>query len=404
MSRGNLQAARADGRILSDGHATTSEHAEQLRPAVSGLGGRDLRSLPARNDGDLLAAERPDTDHGALSGRRGLPSGSGYPYGGFIGKACGNRSALGPDFDIKVSPDGYAWWYVDGVSADGQHAISLIGFIGSVFSPWYAWSGRRDPANNCCLNVALYGKGARWTMTDRGRTALRQSADTLEIGPSAMHWTGNKLVIYINEISTPHCQRIEGTVTVTPSAVTDHAVALTPQGSHVWRPFAPRAHIEVALNRPGWGWNGHGYFDANFGTTSLEKDFRYWTWSRFPTDDGAVCLYDIDRRDGSQFSLAQRFGADGSVTGFEPPPKANMRRTLWGLRRETRADTGVKPRQSKHMLDAPFYCRAGMETQIGGARLSGVHEALDLDRFASPLLKPMLAVRVPRRPGWSFRD
>jgi carotenoid 1,2-hydratase len=31
-----------------------------------------------------------------------------------------------------------------------------------------------------------------------------------------------------------------------------------------------------------------------------------------------------------------------------------------------------------------------------------VHEALDLNRFANPLLKPMLAVRVPRRRDWSF--
>jgi carotenoid 1,2-hydratase len=31
-----------------------------------------------------------------------------------------------------------------------------------------------------------------------------------------------------------------------------------------------------------------------------------------------------------------------------------------------------------------------------------VHEALDLDRFRGPWLMPMLAVRVPRRPGWRF--
>jgi carotenoid 1,2-hydratase len=41
---------------------------------------------------------------------------------------------------------------------------------------------------------------------------------------------------------------------------------------------------------------------------------------------------------------------------------------------------------------------------INGETVTGVHEALDLDRFASPLLKPMLAVRVPRRAGWTFPD
>jgi len=60
----------------------------------------------------------------------------------------------------------------------------------------------------------------------------------------------------------------------------------------------------------------------------------------------------------------------------------------------------VVPRQTKMMLDAPFYCRAGVRTKINGETSDGVHEALDLNRFRSKLIKPMLAVKVPRRPGW----
>ena len=92
-----------------------------------------------------------------------------------------------------VAPDGYAWWYVDGLSADGSRAVSVIGFIGSVFSPWYAWSGRRNPADHCCINVALYGRGGRWTMTDRGEAALRTSREALQVGPSRMAWDGSAL-------------------------------------------------------------------------------------------------------------------------------------------------------------------------------------------------------------------
>jgi carotenoid 1,2-hydratase len=54
------------------------------------------------------------------------------------------------------------------------------------------------------------------------------------------------------------------------------------------------------------------------------------------------------------------------------------------------------------MLDAPFYSRSLVETQLDGQPSTGVHEALDLRRFRSPLIKPMLAVRVPRRSGWTF--
>ena len=52
------------------------------------------------------------------------------------------------------------------------------------------------------------------------------------------------------------------------------------------------------------------------------------------------------------------------------------------------------------MLEAPFYSRSVVQTQLQGETVTGVHEALDLVRFRSPLLKPMLAVRVPRRANW----
>ena len=112
---------------------------------------------------------------------------------------------------MAVAPDGYAWWYVDGVSDDGSRAVSVIGFIGSVFSPWYAWSGRRDPANHCCINVVTYGPGGRFTMTDRGRSALRQSRDALVVGPSRMRWDNGVLVIDVNEVSAvPAVSRVPG--------------------------------------------------------------------------------------------------------------------------------------------------------------------------------------------------
>ena len=54
------------------------------------------------------------------------------------------------------------------------------------------------------------------------------------------------------------------------------------------------------------------------------------------------------------------------------------------------------------MLDAQFYSRSVVETMLNGERVQGVHEALDLDRFASPVVKSMLACRVPRRARWTF--
>lgn len=240
-------------------------------------------------------------------------------------------------------------------------------------------------------------------MTDRGRAALRTSADTFEVGPSNLQWDGTQLIINIDEVSSlPLISRMRGKVVLTPSAITNVELPLTPDGAHIWRPFAPVSRIRVDLEAPGWQFDGHGYFDANFGSRPLEADFDYWTWGRYPTKAGATCIYDASRRDGSALDAAVAFESDGTARMVDAPGRTTFKRTLWALRRETRADPGTTPKQVKPMLDAPFYSRSVVETTLHGEVVQGVHEALDLNRYANPLLKPMLAVRVPRRPGWSF--
>jgi carotenoid 1,2-hydratase len=240
-------------------------------------------------------------------------------------------------------------------------------------------------------------------MTDRGESALRLSPEKLQVGPSSMRWENGKLVIDIDEVSSlPLVSRVRGRITVTPEAVTRVELPLTPDGAHIWRPFAPSSRIEVDLEAPGWQWTGHGYFDANFGTRALETDFSYWTWGRYPTRDGSVCFYDAVRRDGSELAVGAQFDRSGAAKVIAMPPKVPLKRSLWQVRRETRGDAGTTARQVKPMLDAPFYSRSAVEIQFDGERTVGVHEALDLNRFRSPVLKPMLAVRVPRRRRWRF--
>ena len=76
------------------------------------------------------------------------------------GRQAAIQRDAGPCFDQAVDPGGYAWWYIDAVSDDRRHGLTVIAFVGSVFSPYYAWTGRRDPLNHCAVNVALYGPRA----------------------------------------------------------------------------------------------------------------------------------------------------------------------------------------------------------------------------------------------------
>ena len=98
-------------------------------------------------------------------------------------------------------------------SADGRFGLTIIAFIGSVFSPYYKLSGRGRPDNHCAINVALYGPRGEGLGDDRARARARlaRDADHFAVGPSALSWDGDTLVIDIAEISRAAARRVRGT-------------------------------------------------------------------------------------------------------------------------------------------------------------------------------------------------
>lgn len=267
-----------------------------------------------------------------------------------------------------------------------------------MFSPYYAWAGRRDPEDHCAVNIALYGAHSdRWAMTERGRDALERSTDRFTMARSSLNWTGDTLRIVLDERSVPHLTPIRGTVTLTPGRLPGRTFLLDPNGRHVWRPIAPLARVSVDLDSPKTRWTGHAYLDANSGSEPLETGFRRWDWSRLRQGTSAVVLYDAQRRDGSDLHLALRFDADGGVEEITPPPQICLPDGFWGVRRNTRADTTNGAAIRRVLEDSPFYTREVLETRVGGTPAVAIHESLDLDRFANPLVRLMLPFRMPRR-------
>lgn len=307
----------------------------------------------------------------------------------------------GPRFDRAVPHDGYVWWYVDALSDDGQHAITLIAFIGSVFSPYYAWarrSGPADPHNHCALNVALYGRKRGWAMTERGRGALHRTAGILSIGPSALQWGGMGLTITIAERGMPVPRSLRGTVRLYPTVTTPHSFALDPGQRHRWSPLAPIARVEVDMQSPALRWSGAGYFDMNAGDAPLERDFVRWDWSCARTRDGAAVLYDVTPRHGGDTCLGVSFDASGGTTEFEPPQRVRLPSTGWQVPRTTRADN-EQARVVATYEDSPFYARSAVASRLLGEDVVSMHESLALNRFQTPVVQMLLPFRMPRIVG-----
>jgi carotenoid 1,2-hydratase len=320
---------------------------------------------------------------------------------------AGNAEPAGSlGFDQPVPTGGYAWWYLDALSDDGAHGITVIAFIGSVFSPYYAWARRHgggNPMRHCAFNVALYGRsGKRWAMTERDAAAVARDQDRLSIGPSSVAWDGSGLTLWIDEVSAPLPRRIRGCVRLYPAAIETRVLALDAAGRHRWRPIAPCARVEVSLTSPALSWSGPAYLDTNTGDRPLEDDFARWDWSRAAVPGGTIVLYDVTPRamtpnaPMSSRSLAMRYASSGGVQDCEPPPSALLPATRWGVARRIGSAPGHPPSVIATLEDTPFYARSVVSTQCDGAPVVALHESLSLDRFRAPWVQAMLPFRMPR--------
>jgi carotenoid 1,2-hydratase len=351
-------------------------------------------------DGVVPSTRIAHPNAGSLSGGGEHASGPGRADGGDL-RSLGCRSDDGGfRFDAPVPTDGYAWWYVDAISADGRHGLSIIAFIGSVFSPYYAFSRKRggaDPLNHCAINVAFYSEGRKhWSMTERGRHRLHQTASCLTIGPSMLAWDGNALTIRIDETTVPIPSSLRGTVRVHPKALAKRTFCLDNKGRHCWRPIAPCAHVDVLMSQPSLRWHGSGYVDSNSGVEPIEDAFQSWSWSRTDLRAGTAVLYDVVPRGGPAGSLALLFDLAGNIEYLDPPPQIDLPATRWNISRQTRAEDAQAVRIVKTLESAPFYARSLISTRMQGQQAFAVHESLSLCRFRSAWVQAMLPFRMPR--------
>jgi carotenoid 1,2-hydratase len=335
-----------------------------------------------------------------ISGGGQRASRTGSSNGSFIRKNGGRNIDGSPAFDQVVPNGGYLWWYVDGISDDGQHGITIIAFIGSVFSPYYQWANRKeyaDPNNYCCINVALYSPGKkRWTMTERGRRFVNRDATNFQVGPSDLSWNGDSLEINIKERAVPFGQKVSGKVVVYPEQLFNYSVPLDQGGKHRWGPLAPTSRVDVTFTDPDLKWSGHAYLDSNEGDEPINRPFLEWDWARaLLKDQSTAVIYDVREKNGVEKLLALKFNIDGSVTDFEIGDRQPLPKTMWRIQRHIRSDQN-NPNVIQDLEDTPFYSRSVLKSHWLGEDLTCMHETLDVPRFSSPIVQMMLPWRMPR--------
>lgn len=317
-------------------------------------------------------------------------------------KSVPTRDLVFPNLDVGVPLNGYRWWYLDALSNDGELGLTVIVFIGSVFSPYYASRRRRaptNPDNHCAINVALYGnRGRRWAMTERSAASLGREVDWLRIGNSHMEASDGVITFHINEWASPLPRQILGTIRIRQNAQTEAAFALGADDTHFWWPISPRVEVDVDLTLPDLAWQGTGYFDTNWGTEPLEAGFTEWCWGRAARGEDTVIHYDVLRKNGEARSLLLSVDPKGQVVQHPSVASADLPSTrIWRVNRQTRSESSAA-RLVQTLEDTPFYARSLIETQLFGEPVVAFHESLSLERFRQRWVQTLLPFRMPRMP------
>lgn len=316
-----------------------------------------------------------------------------------------------PAFDHPVPDHGYRWWYLDAISDDGQQMITIIAFVGSVFSPYYRRARKRqpqsaDPQNYCAINVALYAEGKnRWCMTERYHEAVQRDQNGFVIGPSSLKFEQinqqhGKLTIDINERAAPIPRRVIGRVEIDLNTRQQSSFTLDSINRHHWWPVSPGSQVNVDLKYPSQRWKGHAYVDMNWGSAPIEDDIDYWCWSRYRLANETIIFYDVYGENHHppappDQAIAVSITDDGQIKPVADAEMFALARTGWRMPRHARSHK-IHPVVEKTLEDTPFYSRSMLTTHLNGKAINGIHESVSLRRFKKPIVQAMLHFRMPR--------
>jgi carotenoid 1,2-hydratase len=345
-----------------------------------------------------------------------------------------SRQEMHPRF--LEAPGGFAWWYVDLVTPEGDGLV-LIWSYGLPFLPGYAAAARRGrpqaPRGRSSLNVVLYERGlpvfyllqeyGTERKEERGkRKEVLQLTDRgarLELERSSFESRveGSRRVVEVKlDCAVPGTtQRLTGTVRMDGVARRGaEGAPEPPDAPHVWTPLTGPARGAARLEfggQPLKRLEGRAYHDRNGSSVPLhELGIGHWMWGRLPFGERERIYYLLWPMDPAQPPRClgmeiDRAGNTRLLEGLRVERQAE-RRTLAGLRWAERLRLFAGDRlwlELRHRVVAdsgPFYLRFLSDaTAPDGERATGWGELCYPDRVDRAVHRPLVRMKVHRHQG-----
>jgi carotenoid 1,2-hydratase len=318
--------------------------------------------------------------------------------------------------NIMQKRGGFAWWYLDLVTSEGDALV----FIWSFGLPFLPYGARVEPAARPAVSLALYRhdrpalyllqelSADRATFVDgRGRACWRFADSVITVCQR-----GDEVALSADlALAIPASRsRLVGRIRARGAAWSRRG-STPPAGAHTWSPIFAAAHGEADLHHQGecFALSGRAYLDGNASALPLDAlGIRDWRWGRVALGTRDLVYYALRPEEGDGSVELAAVVENGRVRSLE-----NARfewlapaRSMMGVPHDRGlrligAGIDVTVRSRAIVDDAPFYLRALTSGRCArtGASGHGVAEVVLPGRLGIGWQQPFVRMRSHKLGG-----
>lgn len=219
--------------------------------------------------------------------------------------------------DQGKPPEGYEWWYFDGISHDGDFSFVIIFYHENPFSTNKIKELQSRPEKyeiHPAISVSVYrnSKPVYYSFLEFDENEFSWDADKLLLkveNNTFQYDLNNEQFLYELNLdqSLPSGYSLKGSISGRGALPDKTLLESKSKEKHLWNLILPRLQFKTDLRMAGINGEevitqkGVGYHDHNIGYEPMKDSFRNWYWGRYHFKEFTLVYYLMEKHEERQF-------------------------------------------------------------------------------------------------------